>query len=408
MRLSLLLASFVLVCVCALTRTSLTQRSSIGYGVYNAAGSFKPDFSSKDLKIITRVLRLSADERTAVDTLYEGYKATLRTKSEEVQRVVGEAIERAEIMQDSSLLKPAHEQMAAWEADAEKIKKVFLADLRSLLSGDQESRWPIAEREMRRARVLGEGRLFGESVDILQLLDEVAPESFSEGHLAELVESYAVELDRAAVARATFLEANQPTFSELCKRDPQEARHIWKSALHLRQSVRDVNERYVRLFAAELPKELAEKIQDMYFDRAYARLVKPTRGDNYLASVIKLDDLGAEQKDKLEVLRNRYNSERKRILKDMATLERTNEETWMPASLAPNQGDTPTDDDNFRGQQMLPKDHPLLPLRQSRFELDQRMRVEVRAILTAQQSADLPYDERASAAYFADYRPFGP
>ncbi len=407
MRVSLHLGWLVLACLCVLARPSLAQRSTIGYGVYNAADSFKPDFSNRDLKIIARVLRLTDDERAAVNTLYEGYKATLATKSEEVQRVVGEAIERAEIMQDSSLLKPAHEQMAAWEASAEKIKKEFLDDLRSLLSGDQESRWPIAEREMRRARKLGEGRLFGESVDVLQILDEVAPESFSTGRLAELVESYAVELDRSLVARATFLEANQAKFLEQCKQDPKEAKHVWNSALHLRQAVRDVNERYVRLFAAELTKELAEKLQELYFERAYARLVAPTRGDNYLAGVFKLDDLDASQRAKLETLRERYNADRKRILKEMAALERIHEQAWVPQSLAQVQGSTPADDGNFRGQQRLAPDHPLLPLRQARFELDQRMRDEVRVILTPQQRADIPHDERASVAYFADYQPFG-
>lgn len=379
----------------------------MGYGMYDPDTSFKPEFSPRELTVVARVLRLSNDERAAVDTLYDGYKAALAARADEIRRIVNDAIERAEIMQDPKLLQSTYSKMSEWKASADKTKTAFLADLRSLLSGDQETRWPLVERELRRSRSIGGGRLFGESIDLLQLLDEVAPNAFNNVEIAELVESYAVELDRTLVARSEFLEANSPTFGELASRDVDQAERVWNEGLRKRQAVRDINERFARLLAEKLEQSQGEKLESLFFEKAYARLIIPTRGDTYLAKARELESLDASQQSKLDDIYARHESERKRLLKQAAALERQVEETWLPPSIAKARGKADKDQDGFDGYQRLPADHPLLPIRQARFELDQRTRGEINAVLSVTQRQSIPADPKASMAYFANYQPMG-
>ena len=62
----------LLVVVC-LFQSARAQSSTMGYGMYDPDTSFKPEFSPRELTVVARVLRLSNDERAAVDTLYDGY-----------------------------------------------------------------------------------------------------------------------------------------------------------------------------------------------------------------------------------------------------------------------------------------------------------------------------------------------
>lgn len=393
--------------VLGLVPLACAQNSTIGYGVYNAERTFKPEFSARDIVVIGRVLKLSPEELEVARQLHAGYVAALDEKTREVQTLVDDAIERAELVQDKAHLDPANEQIAAWNKKAEEMKKEFLADLRSLLNGDQEARWPLVDRELRRHRTLPQGRLFGESVDVLKVLDEVAPEALGQAAFAELAEQYSTELDRALVTRDNFLEQEREKFEKLRKDDPPAAERLWQDALRYRQAVRDTNDRYARLLGEVLTPELRGALEAKYFEQAHARLVKPSRAEVYLEGALDLESLDEPVRSKLEEIKTRYDQRRRAMIREQAAAERLLEASELPDDLMVTLGKRAENKRGFQGQQRLPEKHPLIGLREAQAELDRAVRLEVRGLLTPEQRARIPAHERGSMAYFADYSPRG-
>src|SRR3954464_12538360 len=90
-----------------------------------------------------------------------------------IKEFVSAQIERAEIMEDATHINDVYKKLGEWRTRSEQVKKAFLDDLKSLLSKEQEARWPIVERELRRLKQVGSGKLSGESVDLVRLTEDV-------------------------------------------------------------------------------------------------------------------------------------------------------------------------------------------------------------------------------------------
>ncbi len=77
----------VAACLLALAPPALGQRSSMSMGLYNDEGSFRPDLSTRDLKVIVRVLNLQPETEKALMDLYAGYDGTLQSEGRRRQGV---------------------------------------------------------------------------------------------------------------------------------------------------------------------------------------------------------------------------------------------------------------------------------------------------------------------------------
>src|SRR6516162_1187346 len=148
------------------------------------------------------------------------------------------------------------------------MKKSFLSDLKSLLTREQEARWPIVERELRRLKTIGTGRLAGESLDLNRLTEDALGEPPT-GELGEMLNRYCEEIDHALAAREEFLTAKNKDFSEAETADPQAALKIWNEAQRVRGNVRDINDRYARMIAEKLPPTKATAFRNQVFDQSY-------------------------------------------------------------------------------------------------------------------------------------------
>jgi hypothetical protein len=390
----------------AVPAPTLAQSGSMSMGLYGGEESFKPDLASRDLKLITRVLGLSPEEERALSDLYAGYAAALQGEGGEVRDFVTGEIERAEIMEDTKQLDKAQKRLAEWAKRSEQIKKTFLEDLRSLLSREQEGRWPIVERELRRHKHIGDGRLSGESVDLVRLTEDVlgTPPTAA---LAELLNRYSEELDRALVAREAFLKDKGKGFSEELKGDPQKAKALWGEASRIRDVVRDTNERYARRIAELLPDEKKPPFERKYFDECYRVVVRPTKAEEYLKDAVTLVSLTPEQKSRLETIRSRYDGDRRAFLVRAAAAWRQYEADAKPDWLARALGERPEEKytQQYNGA-WLPETHPLSQCRKDRLVLDQAVRKAIDGVLTAEQKAAVP-SRSTPYAKFENWEPYG-
>lgn len=363
---------------------------------------FSPTLSKSDLDVFVRVLKLKETETQAMHELYEGYAETIRRESGRVKEICYDAMDESEMFVDPSKLDPATKVMEDWRKQAEVLKRSFVDDLKTLLTKEQEQRWPIVERELRRMKLMG-GRLTGEGLDVVRIVNSLKvtlPPSAE-----SLLETYSQELDRLLVQREKFIEENSERFEGLIKSDPQAAEAMFKDATRIRIGIRDLNLRTAAAIAAELPKDAAAKLSEQAGKEQNSRLDIKSRAQALLGEAQKIEGLSPKQMVDLDDLADWYKARVEPWNKQLAEAIRHDEETDMPESLLRALGKLPREDSPSNSQWQLPKDHPLVKLRQERFELDKELRRKLRGILTQEQMDLLP-PGRDAYAVFISYRPY--
>lgn len=381
------------------------QHSSLGISIMNPESTFRPEFSPRDIRVFEHVLGLKPDEAAALQALYAGYADGLKSRSIEIKQEVDAALERAEVMRNRDEMEPAQKKLGQWEKQAEQMKKQFLEDLKALLTREQEQRWPIVERELRRAKQLGAGRLPGESVDLTRVLDDLNPKASEAKDVQDLLERYCEEMDHAIIARDEYTSSRRKEFGAALGENPEHAEELWREAQRLRLHVREVNDRYVRLLATVLGEKEGDALTRKVFELTHERVLQASKSEAYIRAASKLGTLEPEQARAMTAIMARYEREHWALIQRLAKAEDEDEVTWIPRALAKSLGKLPKDaEDGFQGRTYLPKDHPVMVLRRERYELDRATKEQVDKVLRTEQRAAVP-QEREGWAQFADWTP---
>ncbi|MCC6426360.1 MAG: hypothetical protein IT435_06025 [Phycisphaerales bacterium] len=372
---------------------------------YFSDSSFEPSLSRSDLDVFIRVLKLKDAETQAMYDLYEGYAQTVRRDGQKVRTLMYDIMEESEIYADPGRLNKGSKHMQEWGTESEELKRAFVDDLKALLTREQEQRWPIVERELRRMKLFG-GRLTGEDIDIVRIVNNLKLTDLSPA-ADQILEAYSQDLDRLLVQREAFITDNEPRFHELIKSDPPAAESIFLDALRIRIAIRDLNERTARQLADQLPPDPAAKLREQLENRTSSRAEIKSRAEALIKAAKDLDTITTAQLNQLNELSTWYAERLAPWKKSMADAIRRQEEEDRPISLLRAQGKAPPHDDNdYYAQWKLPPEHPVTKLRQERYELDKETRRKLLAILTDDQRASLP-PGRSDYANFNDYRPGG-
>jgi Spy/CpxP family protein refolding chaperone len=385
-----LILPLILVLLVALTPPTHAQNGSWQMPLFQGE-AFQPEFSARDLKVITRVLQLSPDAQGALQALYDGYAAQLKGEVEKLKAASYEEIDRAELMNNDEMLEPVRERVRQFKGTSERIRQQFLADLKSLLTREQEENWTTLERELRRMRALPRGQLAGETLDVVALAEDAVQGGTISPSLAEVLLRYRGEIDAALGARDSYLKGDGRDFFEIVKTDPGRATTQWKEALRFRLAVRDTNERFARLVIAELPEGARDAFEQRAFSMSYPMLNRPTRLDQYFEDALSLPDLTPEQKAQIEAVKRDRQQKVEAWSRKAAAGWRKFQEEEAPEPLARALG-RPHQRENavmFNGS-WLPQDHPLIKARLERVEIERSIKQRIESVLTPEQAAAIP------------------
>jgi hypothetical protein len=379
------------------------QRGSVGYGLFDPSASFKPEVSEADLRTLLRVLEVGESEREAIGTLYEGYVGGLKARAAEISVQLNDAVERAEMLGDSALIHGI--EQPSWSDEAKKMQGQFLTDMQGLLTPEQAGKWPLAERELRRLKRAGSGRLPGERIDLIRLLDEVDGGAMARKDVREAMEQYAQELDGVLRTRDKLVEDQDGAFREKIVSDPKGAESLWNDSLRARKAIVDVNRKYARQLAPLLSPEAATTLAKRVFDASYPKLIEPTKSEKWAREAATLASLSEEQRTQVADILANYDTQRARLLERLAREHEAHELERKPPELAATlAGKEPPS--SWGGKSELAADHPLMKLREERFLLDSGVRKRVAAILSEEQRAEVPSEFRGFAS-FVDDAPWG-
>jgi hypothetical protein len=380
----------LLMCLACL-RSAPAQSMSMSVG--RPQDAFSPAISVADINVIARVLTLGEAEREALRALYEGHASAMKVRRDVVEEELQDLIELAQVAEDWTKAQPGASKEDGWTSEAAKLRDGFLADLKSLLTKEQTDRWPLVERELRRFNQIAGGRFGGESIDLIRMVEDLAPATWQDPAAAELLTQYATRIDALLKTReeATSGEQSQ-SFHAMVRTDKAAAERIWAGARSARIAVRDLNLSTMERLAAMLPEDKATALRRKFLERAYPALLKPTRTERFVRAANTLETLDKGQRAAVDSIVAEYDRRLWELLKEMASIRRDQEAVSQSAELkegAPQVAVT-ADGEEIRfmsaSDVKADPDNPLVKAKLRRVELDRDTKSKLVSVLSDAQA----------------------
>jgi hypothetical protein len=356
-----------------------------GFG-QDMTSMFEPDFTSKDLDDMARKVAFAEDQQAAAEALFQVYLEEFNASAEIWQSEIEALREELRQERDFSRMREIPAMMLSWRAEKSKMGQAFQEEIQLLLGEKQQSRWTTWERAYRRTHSLPEGRLAGEQLNLISLIEEMQLSLSDSGEVLDLLGQYEVELDRALQERETALPEVEQAMSEaLQEQNVDIALSAYQAGQELRKKVQEVNRRFASRCQAVLPAEhqpsFARKVQEL----SYPQVFRTTRTEGTFQAVLNLDSLSSDQARSIESLQERYlkDLEAKRVeqIKQIDEAEASSEPRWLERMR-----DTDQDQQRDRRQQFDPENMPPeFRLRMEMRELEQDTMRHVRDVLSEEQ-----------------------
>lgn len=258
------------------------------------------------------LLQLDDAQREAATALLEGSRADFDAARARFREQADALRKSAEENGDPSpLMQRMPELMREQTAATTKIQDTFFADMRSLLTPEQEQRWPAVERASRRDITLPRGRLSYESVDLISLTRDLKLDPALGAALAEPLAQYELQLDRALAERnkivdeaEAMLRGNPIADQEVMQSD--EFRKLRDRAREARTKLRDVNRTAARQLAALLPAANQADFESALEKQAFPRVFGESEPSRTVDSALALEDLTPEQEKAINDLKTSW------------------------------------------------------------------------------------------------------
>ncbi len=190
----------------------------------------------------------------------------------------------------------AFEEVALLVQDQLRLKKQmrdeFETDLVAVLTEEQLELWPPLQRQLIRDRLLPRGRLSGETLDVMGLVDE--QEYADEVLLALLpaLKTWDVNVTDALMARDNQMVENQGVLmSSMRTMDVSTGIDVLKMQGRLAETVRFVNDTAVEQIVLLLPADKTNQFKAIAQQRSYPRIYRATRTDRAYEDALELEEL---------------------------------------------------------------------------------------------------------------------
>lgn len=348
--------------------------------------SGRPAITATDIEVFVRVLDLSADERDVLDSMYLEYRIGIEQDYGDVRDEVQDIIEEAMLRNDREMSRDALPLVRAWRQEKEDREQTFLEELTLLLTEEQQSRWPIVERELRRIKDLN-GVLSGEGIDIIKLAHtHLGMPVIESAGLSAMLDRYSTTLDARLKDRDAYYEDHAEDFQELRTEDPERAIELWQRMRAKRAALRDLNTETVRMLSARIrsatPEHAgkADAFERAWIDAVLSFRAEPTSAQRQLDRARTLEAISDTQRASLQALKEQSDHERYAIFQDLAKAV-FDLETQRPPDIA-DIGHARSNDEDFTGYEPGSRMHRIS---ERRVELDRRVLRELRNVLTKEQ-----------------------
>ncbi len=299
-------------------------------------------------------------------------------------------------------IEAVQEQANTFRYEKERLTREFVANVKINLTEPQLERWPGFERKLNRVKLLPKGQLNGERTDLLQVLEQVAPEASWEQTLNDRLHAYEMALNEALLNRdAAHAASLQEIDAAAQAGDTERWRSVADRFRSLRTAVRDTNLAY----AAQLAEAMASRDAALAdeFHRAAERAMFPrihrrTYAERVFDAATDLE-LDPESRAMADALRAEYDASRARFdqrLREVILKEEPGAYQRTIDMMNRMRNRTPGEPMRFEA----PED-PIDAVFEKRRESEKAFVDRLRSLLTPEQAAQLPAAPQRSRFEFS-------
>ncbi len=361
-----------------------------------AMGDLPATITRRELNSYADLLRLNADQKEAAKTLFEGYQAAIRTQTDamdENRRSIGEKFREGDREGGMQLMR---EQMTKLRDERAKIEKSFTSDLQALLTPEQAGQWSRFERTRRRDATIARGRLSGEGVDLVRVVDEAALDADAKAKAQPVLEEYEDALDKELTRRNAAYDAAREAMSKAFQEgNPESGQKSMEEARAAGVKVRDLNKAYARRLLDVLPEDKKLALDLAVKKASFPRVYREAHPSKELAAAAGFSDLDPSQKDGIKALQESYHKQLSAANDKLAKATEERELSVNLAQMGQRRGPGQNGQDGQRGQRMRggppEDDNPaLVEARTAKDELNRATAESLRKLLNPGQIDRLP------------------
>lgn len=266
-------ATALAVALCA--AGALATPAAAQFGGRAAFGeAFQPDILQRDITLMNATLQLEEWQRPIVEALLNDYMASFSTGVEALKdrmKVASVEATKGNAASGDQILAKVMEPMNAWRDEKRAMFDRFMGDLKNQLGPQQQERWPSFERALRRERMLPDGDLSGESVDLWAVMGRMQLSSVEEETVRAAVAAYEVELDAALANRAKRIRELEPELSDAMRSMNFDAgASTQDKIMALRIAVRSANDAGIESISKALGGERGAQFRQAALEAGYA------------------------------------------------------------------------------------------------------------------------------------------
>lgn len=368
-----------LVALAGVAPVALAQPGGGGGGGFRQA--MAPAVNSRNLDKYAKMLEMTDEQKEAARTLFDGYQEQSNAQREKLQAKMDEVRQQFRDTRDPSVWQTMGETMQKFRDQRKQTDEGFFNDLKSVLTPAQVEKWPEVERANRRETVMRRGFISGERVNLFDVVEQVKlnPEAMKE--VAPILHDYDEQLDRALIAREAITEEGFTKFQQLrASGDVKGMQEFMDKGREAANRVKELNKKFARSIVDILPEEQKASFNEEVRQRTYPDIYRESQADRAINAAAGFSDITAEQKEKLQSLKDNYARAMTPLQQKMVE---TTEETEQKITAADMMA-------RFRGGQ----EGPMGDLRRERRELVTKTQEELKKILTPEQAERLPVGDQ--------------
>ena len=238
------------------------------------AQASRPDIVQRDLSLMAQQLQLEEWQRPVIEALINDYTTAFNTGVDAMKdrmRAASENAVRSGSTAGDQVLQKVLEPLGGWRAEKEQMLAKFNADVKSQLGAQQLELWPKFERALRRERLLPEGDLSGERVDLFAVVAKMQPTPAEEEATAPVLAQYEVALDQALAARSQRSKEVLPRLeAAMSAMDYEKMGDLQDQVMQASVAVREANDAAIESIAAAMgargPEFRKAALEDGYAD----------------------------------------------------------------------------------------------------------------------------------------------
>jgi len=306
-RLRALFAAIAMVTLAGVT-TSPASAQFGGRGGF--AQAFQPDIMQRDVTLMTSSLGLEEWQRPVVEALLQDYMSNFNTGVEALKDRMKVASDDAGKLATSNggdaVLEKIMAPLNSWRTEKTQMLEKFMSDLKSQLGPQQLERWPSFERALRRERLLPDGDLSGESVDLFAVLTRMQLTPAEQEAVKQPLAAYELMLDEALVTRMTSIAVLDRELSDaMASMNYDRGADIQDKVMVVRIGVRSANDAGIELLAAALG-DRSEEFRTRALEAGYPDVFRPHPVMILMQQAYALPSLTPEQTSQIDALMSEF------------------------------------------------------------------------------------------------------